>query len=208
MMIKIYLFYKYIKNNIYINKYKIEKQLNVICYSILHLVLLNAMRTVKNPTEFRRNVCLLLEQICPPPPSFTKNMIENMEKSVYNASIKEAGERDIVKKWDNPSFVQLYTDRLRSIYINLKQSDEFRQQLINKEIKAHEVGEMTHQDMAPKRWQKLIEEKKIRDENKYAPKLEASTDNFTCRKCKSKKCSYYQLQTRSADEPMTTFVTC
>ena len=165
------------------------------------------MRTVKNPTEFRRNVCLQIEQICPPP-SFTKNMIENMEKSVYNASIKEAGERDIVKKWDNSSFVQLYTDRLRSIYINLKQSDEFRQQLINKEIKAHEVGEMTHQDMAPKRWQKLIEEKKIRDENKYTTKLEASTDNFTCRKCKSKKCSYYQLQTRSADEPMTTFVTC
>ena len=55
---------------------------------------------------------------------------------------------------------------------------------------------------------RIIEEKKIRDENKYTPKLEASTDNFTCRKCKSKKCSYYQLQTRSADEPMTTFVTC
>jgi transcription elongation factor S-II len=166
------------------------------------------MRTVQNPTAFRKNVCLELEKICPPPPAFTKNMIENMEKSVYNASIKDADERDIVKKWDNPSFVQLYTDRLRSIYINLKKSDEFRQRLIRKEIKAQEVGEMTHQDMAPARWQKLIEEKKIRDENKYAPKLEASTDNFTCRKCKSKKCSYYQLQTRSADEPMTTFVTC
>ena len=45
-------------------------------------------------------------------------------------------------------------------------------------------------------------------ENKYEPKLEASTDNFKCYKCKSKKCTYYQLQTRSADEPMTTFVNC
>ena len=170
--------------------------------------IINNMRTVKNPAEFRKNVCLQLEQICSSPPGFTKNMIENMEKSLYNTSIKEAGERDIVKKWDNPSFVQLYTDRLRSIYINLKQSDEFRQRLINKEIKAQDIGEMTHQDMAPARWQKLIEEKKIRDENKYTPKLEASTDNFTCRKCNSKKCSYYQLQTRSGDEPMTTFVTC
>ena len=43
---------------------------------------------------------------------------------------------------------------------------------------------------------------------KYEPKLEASTDDFKCWKCKSKKCTYYQLQTRSADEPMTTFVTC
>ena len=31
---------------------------------------------------------------------------------------------------------------------------------------------------------------------------------FKCRKCKSTKTSYYQMQTRSADEPMTTYVTC
>jgi transcription elongation factor S-II len=31
---------------------------------------------------------------------------------------------------------------------------------------------------------------------------------FTCNRCKSKKTTYYQLQTRSADEPMTTFVSC
>jgi DNA-directed RNA polymerase subunit M/transcription elongation factor TFIIS len=31
---------------------------------------------------------------------------------------------------------------------------------------------------------------------------------FKCGKCKSKKTDYYQLQTRSADEPMTTYVTC
>lgn len=162
------------------------------------------MRIVKNSTEFRKNVCGQLMKICP----LTDQSISNMEKSIYNNSIKEAGVHNIVKKWDNPLFVQLYTDRLRSIYINLKQSEDFRQRLINKEIKSHLVGEMTHQDMAPERWKKMIEEKKIRDENKYAPKVEASTDNFTCRKCKSNKCSYYQLQTRSADEPMTTFVTC
>ena len=57
-------------------------------------------------------------------------------------------------------------------------------------------------------WSKIVSEKKNRLENKYIPKIEASTDNFTCGKCKSKKCTYYQLQTRSADEPMTTFVTC
>lgn len=39
-------------------------------------------------------------------------------------------------------------------------------------------------------------------------KMEASTDQFLCGKCKNRKCTYYQLQTRSADEPMTTFVTC
>ena len=163
------------------------------------------MRTVLNPEEFRQNVCAKLQELCPP---LNTNHIQNMEKSIYNHCLKEAGERDIVKKWDNPFFVQLYIDRLRSIYINLKESPEFKERLFKKEIKPHEVGGMTHQDMAPTRWQKLIDEKKIRDENKYAPKIEASTDNFKCYKCKSKKCTYYQLQTRSADEPMTTFVNC
>mgnify|MGYP001186892887 FL=1 len=36
----------------------------------------------------------------------------------------------------------------------------------------------------------------------------ATTNIFTCKKCGKKKCSFYQLQTRSADEPMTTFVNC
>ena len=31
---------------------------------------------------------------------------------------------------------------------------------------------------------------------------------FQCRKCGSKKTTYYSLQTRSADEPMTNFITC
>ena len=163
------------------------------------------MRTIANPVEFREKICQKLQQLCP---LLTATNVQNMEKSIYNACLKDAGARTIVKKWDNPSFVQLYLDRLRSIYVNLQESTEFKERLLNKTILPQNVGAMTHQDMAPARWQKLIEEKKIRDENKYAPKLEASTDNFTCRKCKSKKCSYYQLQTRSADEPMTTFVTC
>ena len=36
----------------------------------------------------------------------------------------------------------------------------------------------------------------------------ATTDIYQCRKCKERKCHIYQAQTRSADEPMTTFVTC
>jgi DNA-directed RNA polymerase subunit M/transcription elongation factor TFIIS len=36
----------------------------------------------------------------------------------------------------------------------------------------------------------------------------ATTDVYECRKCKDRKCHIYQAQTRSADEPMTTFVTC
>ena len=59
--------------------------------------------------------------------------------------------------------------------------------------------------MSPEKWKELIDEA-VRDENRYEPKIDANTDNFGGIKCKSKRCSYYQLQTRSADEPMTTFL--
>ena len=41
----------------------------------------------------------------------------NLEKAIYNYTINEANLRKIVKKWDNPLFFQLYSDRLFSIYI-------------------------------------------------------------------------------------------
>ena len=58
------------------------------------------------------------------------------------------------------------------------------------------------------KWEEAIKAKSIRDKNKFEQNLEAATDTFKCRKCHSKKCTYYQMQTRSADEPMTIFVTC
>ena len=38
--------------------------------------------------------------------------------------------------------------------------------------------------------------------------LPGSGWQFQCGRCKGRKCTYYQKQTRSADEPMTTFVQC
>jgi len=160
------------------------------------------MRTIANPTEFRANVCGRLLAFIP-----DETMCKNLEKGIYNYCIKEATERQIVKKWDNVYFTHLYIDRLRTIYFNLK-NPQLVSRITNKEIKPHEVAFMSHQEIIPEKWTTLLSDKKIRDANIYAPKLEASTDGFTCRKCKSKECSYYQLQTRSADEPMTTFVTC
>ena len=43
---------------------------------------------------------------------------------------------------------------------------------------------------------------------KYELKPEAMTDTFKCNKCGSRETSYYEVQTRSADEPMTQFITC
>jgi transcription elongation factor S-II len=157
---------------------------------------------IENPTEFRINISNKLNKIL-----LNENMSINLEKGIYNYSVEHATKLNVVKKWDNHYFVNIYLARVRTIYINLKNTS-VKNMIQNKLVKAHSLAYMTHQQLRPDKWDALIQEKKIRDDNKYEPKLEASTDNFKCWKCKSKKCTYYQLQTRSADEPMTTFVNC
>lgn len=159
------------------------------------------MRKITNPEEFRSNVKTKLFDKMK-----NENHAKNLEKGIFNYTLKEASNRKVVKKWDNPFFVQIYTDRLRSIYFNL--NDEFLEKVKQGDILPHTLAFMTHQEFNPQKWDEMIKEKMKRDKNKFETTIEASTDTFTCRKCKSKKCTYYALQTRSADEPMTIFVTC
>jgi transcription elongation factor S-II len=178
------------KKLIFINEYK---QLYYI-HSI--------MQTISNSESFRNNIRSRIQPILE-----DENLSANLEIAIYNYAIKEANSRKIIKKWDNPYFVQLYVDRLRSIYLNLKNS-ELLELVKSREITPQTVAFMTHQEMNPTRWSKLIEQKIKRDANKFTTNVQASTDMFTCKKCRSKKCTYYELQTRSADEPATIFVTC
>jgi transcription elongation factor S-II len=159
-------------------------------------------RIVENPEEFRNNIVLKLDII------IKNNKIStNLEKGIFNFSLKQCEEKKLIKKWSNEYFIIIYIQKLKTILFNLS-NEELYNKIINKEIKSHEVAFMTHQELRPDLWNELLELKKIKDENKFTPNIEASTDDFTCGKCKSKKCTFYQLQTRSADEPMTTFVTC
>lgn len=160
------------------------------------------MRKIDNPEEFRQNVINKLGDIIQ-----NNEIAGELEKGVYEFAEKEANTLKLVIKWDNPHFTQLYTDRLRSIYINLK-NEELLDHLKSCEITGQTLANMTHQEMNPQHWKELIDKKRKRDENKYTNNAQASTDMFTCRKCKSKRCTYYELQTRSADEPATIFITC
>ena len=133
---------------------------------------------------------------------------ENIEKGIFNYTIKEAGSRQIIKKWYNPLFCEIYAARLKTVLINLKQNHVLLNQLKTGEITPVAFAMMTHQEMNPEQWKPIIDRKIKRDRLKFTNNVEASTDMYTCGRCKSKKCTYYEMQTRSADEPTTVFVTC
>jgi len=161
-----------------------------------------SLRKIDNPELFRANIVNKIDEIL----TNDKNS-KNLEKGIFNYTLKEADRRKVVKKWDNASFVQIYLNHLRSILNNLN-NKHILEQINDGSIKVHNVAFMTHQEMCPERWDELIKRKSILDQNKFESNIEAATDTFTCRKCKSKKCTYMGMQTRSADEPMTIFVTC
>jgi len=165
-------------------------------------------RKIENPENFRNNIRTKLQTLLD-----SEKKAINLEKGIYNYALKEAANRKVVKKWDNPYYAQIYLDRLRTIYINLTEGAvDGNNALLNNvkdgSVSVKTLAFMTHQEMQPEKWDSLIQAKIKTDKSKYDTQQEAMTDTFKCRKCYSKKCSYYQMQTRSADEPMTTFVTC
>ena len=160
-----------------------------------------SLRKIDNSELFRSNIKKKLNDILKNDKNAT-----NLEKGIFNYTLKEAEQRKVIKKWDNKFFVQIYLDRVRSIVINLK--DAIIEQINDETIKPHIVAFMTHQELSPEKWKDLIDAKTKRDKNKFETNISASTDTFTCRKCKKNQCTYYQMQTRSADEPMTLYISC
>lgn len=160
-----------------------------------------SLRRIQNPDTFRANIRKKLNE------KFNHEQAStNLEKGIFNYALKEAEQRKIIKKWDNIFFVQIYLSHLKSILNNL--SEKWIDEVKNGTIKSHTIAFMTHQELNHEKWSDLIEKKSKRDKNKFETNIAAATDTFTCRKCKANQCTYYQMQTRSADEPMTTFVTC
>ena len=67
---------------------------------------------------------------------------------------------------------------------------------------------MNPYELFPEQWEEIIKKKKAKKELEYSRNAGQITYTYKCSRCKKNKCSYYQLQTRSCDEPMTTFVKC
>lgn len=134
----------------------------------------------------------------------------NLEKCILNYAIKRCNSIDIAA-WENPTFSNIYKHKFLQIQYNLRNSPVLKKWITDKRVKSKDVIEMSPDVMWPDGPRaQTIERRIIHDLRKAYLALEAKNREgfFACGRCKSKNTSYYQLQTRSADEPMTTFVTC
>ena len=105
-----------------------------------------------------------------------------------------------------------YKTKFQQLHFNLKdaKNPDLRRKVVLGIIDADALLQLAPEELASDA--KREENQRIRDKKLFdsAPSQakKATTDQFQCGKCRQRKCTYYQMQTRSADEPMTTFVSC
>lgn len=135
-------------------------------------------------------------------------IILNMEKGIFNTAIKFCKKNEYALNWSNIHFTKKYSQDARRILANLSytlNAQDVREKIIKGIIDPYELVNMSKEELNPEIWEKL----KHKTMNKVTIKQTVQEDGiFKCNRCKSMKTVYYQMQIRSADEPMTTFVTC
>ncbi|XP_066589458.1 transcription elongation factor S-II-like isoform X2 [Prorops nasuta] len=126
-----------------------------------------------------------------------EELAEELEEAIY-AEFKNTDNR--------------YKNRVRSRVANLRdvKNPNLRTNFIVGAITPARLAVMTAEEMASDEIKQLREQfkKEAINDAQLATVQGTKTDLLKCGKCKKRNCTYNQVQTRSADEPMTTFVLC
>lgn len=129
----------------------------------------------------------------------TKFESPDIEHAILKRCVEDAMVWYVDIDWEVPAFRELYRSRAMLLYPARK---------LLQTMTPEEFVNTTEVDRHPERWTEILKQTMERDKAKYSQKKTANALMY-CSGCKKQtNCDYYQLQTRSADEPMTTFVTC
>jgi len=107
---------------------------------------------------------------------------------------------------------QSYRTKMRNLFTSLKRKDNgaLRRRVLSGELAADKFVSLSEKELASE--EQRAKDEQLEKENMLkaqVPMAEKSiSDALKCGKCGQKKVSYSQAQTRSADEPMTTFCEC
>ena len=133
-----------------------------------------------------------------------KDKINKLELSIYNFSINYAKINDI-----NDFIEAIYIDKFNNIYQNINgevNNNYFLNEILNnKNFDIINISYLKPEELFPDNWSEEINRLDLIKKKKDN---QLTTDIYKCKKCKKNRCITWQFQTRSADEPMTTFVKC
>ena len=144
---------------------------------------------------------------------FSEERIRSLERSLFEAACQYAKKVYVVQNWKSPQFVEIYKQFFRSIVSNLHpkspvNNPRFLTRILEGEFELSAIPFMTPYEMFPEKWFELKDKLMQREQKILEGNKSRATDQFKCRRCNKRECTYYELQTRSADEPMTIFIMC
>lgn len=136
-----------------------------------------------------------------------------LEEGIVVFALDEARRQKVRPLWENPDFVALYDVQVRRVVSNMAPgsyvgNERLLTRLREGEFTPQELPTLLFSRLFPEKWAALEERELKREAKMLEVDTSMATDMFKCGKCKKRICTYYQQQTRSADEPMTTFVRC
>jgi transcription elongation factor S-II len=149
---------------------------------------------------------------------FNEKKIRNIDRSIYNWAIKQRNEpfvRMIKDRHPKESYRTIrireinyaYSNKARDLKASLVRTDKFRNDVNTGTIDLKDICYLQPYEINPEVWESSFA-KYNEKEALWLKKQEVVEGAYTCSKCKTNHTTYYALQIRSADEPMTIFVTC
>ena len=142
-----------------------------------------------------------------------KDDLNELERGIYNASLNEAKLRLMPLTWEHETFRWIYDMVAKRAIANFNPASyvgntHLIQRWKDGEFTLDQIGGWTPYELKPTHWKDLKDQQLRREQRILEGNLAMATDRFRCSQCQKKMCSYYELQTRSADEPMTIFIRC
>jgi transcription elongation factor S-II len=143
----------------------------------------------------------------------SKTDIVKLEISVLNSALLDANKKFVLRNFENSLFTICYMNAARRILSNLDpnsyvKNTELFDKVKSKNIEIEILSQMNTVDYAPHMYVDMRERQLLREQQQLEGNKAMATDLFKCGRCKKRETTFYELQTRSADEPMTQFITC
>jgi transcription elongation factor S-II len=146
-------------------------------------------------------------------PQFDSDAIRKLEVALLVHVTELAKKHYIPRNWKASPFCDLYRTQLRALLWNIHPkspigNSRLLQRCLDGEFPLEQIPTMSAYDMFPEQWQQLADKQLVREQKILEGNKSQATDEYKCNRCHKRECTYYEQQTRSADEPMTIFITC
>lgn len=162
---------------------------------------------VSEPMEIRQKARDMIDAVVQDP-----KISRYLEIASWNHAMENCKKLGHDLKWDNFTFRNRYTQKILSVRYNIGLRRDLLDKMKTGETSIKNFVNAKPWEICPEKWEKAFEDaakKALRftDASAMDPK-DMPDGMLQCGKCKSRKTSYYELQTRSSDEPMTVFAKC